>query len=90
MLPSMPGWRPAATSWNERMDEDKRGGQQPSITRRCPVCGAPRVPRFRPFCSAVCRDRDLIKWLDGAYSVPAVETDEDPEGEREQEEGSGR
>jgi uncharacterized protein len=51
---------------------------------RCPVCGQKREPRFRPFCSAHCRDRDLLNWLDGSYAVPAVETDEDPEGEREQ------
>jgi endogenous inhibitor of DNA gyrase (YacG/DUF329 family) len=50
---------------------------------RCPVCGRARDPNFKPFCSRTCRDRDLINWLDGRYAVPAVETDEDPEGDRE-------
>jgi hypothetical protein len=42
---------------------------------RCPICGKPRERRFRPFCSAACRDRDLIHWLDGRYAVAAVEAD---------------
>ncbi|MEZ5866656.1 MAG: DNA gyrase inhibitor YacG [Geminicoccaceae bacterium] len=45
--------------------------------RRCPLCGAPMEPRFRPFCSARCRDIDLGHWLSGAYAVPAVEGDDD-------------
>lgn len=49
--------------------------------RRCPLCGAPVEPRFRPFCSARCRDVDLGHWLTGAYAVPAVEGDDDAEGE---------
>ena len=44
---------------------------------RCPICGKPREPAFRPFCSARCRDVDLARWLEGAYAVPAIETDED-------------
>jgi hypothetical protein len=35
------------------------------------------VMRYRPFCSARCRDIDLGRWLDGAYAVPAVEVDDD-------------
>jgi endogenous inhibitor of DNA gyrase (YacG/DUF329 family) len=44
---------------------------------KCPICGRPTEPRLRPFCSARCRDQDLINWLDGRYAVPAVETEED-------------
>jgi endogenous inhibitor of DNA gyrase (YacG/DUF329 family) len=44
---------------------------------KCPICGRPAEPRLRPFCSARCRDQDLINWLDGRYAVPAVETEED-------------
>jgi endogenous inhibitor of DNA gyrase (YacG/DUF329 family) len=44
---------------------------------RCPICGKPRAIEFRPFCSRLCRDRDLLSWLDGRYAVPAVEVDED-------------
>jgi endogenous inhibitor of DNA gyrase (YacG/DUF329 family) len=49
--------------------------------RRCPICGAPTVEKFRPFCSKRCADVDLGRWFSGRYSVPAVEP---PEGEEEQ------
>ena len=51
---------------------------------RCPECGKPTDPRLRPFCSSYCRDRDLLRWLDGRYAVPvpAIEPDEDAEQER--------
>ena len=49
---------------------------------RCPLCGKPREPRYRPFCSPRCRDVDLGRWFDQSYSVPAVEPgyDEDEDG----------
>ena len=43
------------------------------------------VMRYRPFCSARCRDLDLGKWLDGSYAVPAVEIDDDDDLAREAE-----
>lgn len=48
---------------------------------RCPICGRPRVHRFRPFCSARCRNVDLARWFGEVYTVPAVEPgyDEDDE-----------
>jgi len=65
------------------MTEDRppeRDEQRPG-TPRCPLCGKPRVQRYRPFCSARCRDIDLGRWFDAAYAVPAVEPgyDEDEE-----------
>ncbi|MDO9015779.1 MAG: DNA gyrase inhibitor YacG [Deltaproteobacteria bacterium] len=42
---------------------------------RCPICkavvraGRPENPSA-PFCSSRCRDVDLGRWLDGAYSIP--------------------
>lgn len=45
--------------------------------RPCPMCGSPRVQRYRPFCSRRCADIDLGRWLSGAYAIPEVE---DPEG----------
>jgi hypothetical protein len=42
-------------------------------TPRCPLCGKPRVPRFRPFCSARCRDVDLGRWFAASYALPADE-----------------
>ncbi len=48
-------------------------------TARCPICGRPRAHRFRPFCSAGCRDRDLLHWLEGRYRLPTAEAgDEEP------------
>jgi uncharacterized protein len=38
--------------------------------RRCPVCGKPADARFRPFCSARCRQVDLGRWLAGDYAIP--------------------
>jgi endogenous inhibitor of DNA gyrase (YacG/DUF329 family) len=31
------------------------------------------VHRYRPFCSARCRDVDLGRWFGEVYTVPAVE-----------------
>ncbi|PIO97016.1 DNA gyrase inhibitor YacG [Pleomorphomonas carboxyditropha] len=45
---------------------------------RCPVCGAPTDPAFKPFCSKRCKDVDLNRWLKGAYSIPVVEDDDLP------------
>jgi len=46
--------------------------------RRCPICNAATVHRFRPFCSQRCADVDLGRWVKGSYRVP---TEEAPEGE---------
>ena len=50
----------------------------------CAICGKPTDPKFKPFCSARCRDVDLNRWLKGVYSVPATE-DDDEDGERPRE-----
>lgn len=42
----------------------------------CPLCGKPRAPDYRPFCSRGCRDRDLNRWFGEDYRVAA---DEPPE-----------
>ena len=50
----------------------------------CPVCGKPVDDKFKPFCSARCRNVDLNRWLSGVYAIPATEeTDEDGERPRE-------
>jgi endogenous inhibitor of DNA gyrase (YacG/DUF329 family) len=36
----------------------------------CPICGKPPTVAARPFCSAGCRDRDLIQWLSDGYRIP--------------------
>lgn len=52
----------------------------PARPRRCPLCGRPTVPRFRPFCSAGCRDRDLLAWLDGRRFVPGLDLEDPGQG----------
>jgi uncharacterized protein len=54
----------------------KRAGATRTIPR-CPFCGRPREERFRPFCSARCRDVDLARWLNGRYAIPVVEAEPD-------------
>lgn len=43
----------------------------PGKTQRCPSCGAKTVTAHRPFCSERCRMRDLGRWLNEEYRVPA-------------------
>ena len=42
----------------------------PSKSPRCPLCGNPRVPEFKPFCCRGCRDRDLLAWFGEGYRMP--------------------
>jgi endogenous inhibitor of DNA gyrase (YacG/DUF329 family) len=37
---------------------------------KCPICGRPSEPDYRPFCSRRCADVDLARWLGGAYAIP--------------------
>ncbi|HEX6144350.1 MAG TPA: DNA gyrase inhibitor YacG [Geminicoccaceae bacterium] len=53
---------------------------------RCPICGRPRDPKFRPFCSKRCRQVDLSRWMNEVYAVPAL--DADPEEDGGEEDGS--
>ena len=40
------------------------------MTRKCPICSKPRNAEVTPFCSARCKDRDLVRWLDDGYALP--------------------
>ena len=51
----------------------------------CPLCKAPTVYDFRPFCSARCKWIDLNKWLSGTYYIPGSR-EEDAEKVQENEE----
>jgi uncharacterized protein len=42
---------------------------------KCPNCGKPSHPDYRPFCSKRCADLDLHRWLSGRYAIPVVEED---------------
>jgi len=44
-------------------------------TRPCPICGKPRKADHTPFCSARCRDRDLLQWLGDGYALPGAPAD---------------
>ena len=58
------------------------GMAEPSyLPKPCPICGKPAAERFRPFCSGRCKDVDLHRWLSGHYAIPAVESDDDSEGQ---------
>jgi hypothetical protein len=59
---------------------------KPITIRRCPICGKPAEEKFRPFCSKRCHHIDLHRWLSGTYAIPAVETEEDDETPREEDE----
>jgi endogenous inhibitor of DNA gyrase (YacG/DUF329 family) len=63
------------------MSDQSQDRAQPDGTRepRCPICGKPRVQRYRPFCSVRCRDVDLGHWFGESYTVPAVEPGYDDE-----------
>ncbi len=45
----------------------------------CPICGAERVDKFRPFCSKRCAEIDLGRWFTGSYAVPTEELSDDIE-----------
>jgi endogenous inhibitor of DNA gyrase (YacG/DUF329 family) len=51
-----------------------------TATAKCPICGKPVEPDYRPFCSRRCADVDLQRWLTGRYAVPAAD-DESQAGE---------
>ncbi|GBD41793.1 DNA gyrase inhibitor YacG [bacterium HR39] len=55
------------------------GGGTKRRARGCPVCGRPRDPRWRPFCSRACRDRDFLAWVEGRYRLPVIEEEPDEE-----------
>lgn len=42
---------------------------------RCPLCARPSRAAFAPFCSAGCKDRDLLQWLGDGYALPGDPAD---------------
>lgn len=44
---------------------------------KCPTCGAPADLQARPFCSPRCADIDLGYWIQGKYTIPAVDAADD-------------
>lgn len=54
------------------------------MKKGCPICGKPTEADFRPFCSKRCADVDLQRWFRGAYAIPAVENDDQPKDDSEE------
>ncbi len=54
------------------MNEDKSDHRLAGANTapRCPICGKPRKPEHRPFCSRRCADIDLGRWLSESYAMP--------------------
>lgn len=55
--------------------EPRSEPQSPDRAEPCPICAAPAVARYRPFCSTRCADVDLGRWLRGGYAIAAEEED---------------
>jgi endogenous inhibitor of DNA gyrase (YacG/DUF329 family) len=53
--------------------------EAPDHAQTCPICRKPAAERFRPFCSARCKDVDLNRWFSGAYAIPGEELEELPD-----------
>ncbi|WP_187972491.1 DNA gyrase inhibitor YacG [Aquibium microcysteis] len=53
---------------------------------KCPECGRPSARETYPFCSTRCKDRDLNRWLSGAYVIPGEPADADPGDRRDRDE----
>jgi len=47
-----------------------------TVSSECVVCGKPADDKYKPFCSRRCADRDLGKWLNESYAIPATEPPE--------------
>jgi endogenous inhibitor of DNA gyrase (YacG/DUF329 family) len=54
----------------ERRTHATRAKTPAARPERCPICGKPPAPDYRPFCSKRCADVDLGRWLQGRYAVP--------------------
>jgi len=39
------------------------------------MCRKEPSPQDAPFCSQGCKDRDLLRWLDGGYKIPGPAAD---------------
>ena len=60
----------------------QKGAKRPRRLK-CPVCGTPAAPDYRPFCSSRCADIDLGRWLEGRYFVPGEAKARDSENEED-------
>ncbi|HWG06629.1 MAG TPA: DNA gyrase inhibitor YacG [Beijerinckiaceae bacterium] len=63
------------------MARDNKDKSSPDVggARPCPICGKPPLEAFQPFCSKLCADIDLARWLGGRYAIPAEPAEGDDE-----------
>lgn len=47
-----------------------------TASSKCAICSRPVDQKYKPFCSKRCADRDLGKWLNESYAIPAAEPPE--------------
>jgi len=38
--------------------------------KKCPICKEFSSEKYSPFCSLLCCDKDLSKWIEGRYFIP--------------------
>ena len=60
---------------NPKTEEQHSKSGKPTV--KCPTCGALADSKAHPFCSSRCSNVDLGRWLQGKYSVPAIESADD-------------
>ena len=63
------------------MGDGGRGDVPKGAGGRCPICKAPTLHEFRPFCSRRCADVDLSRWLSGSYAIAGGGADADEDGD---------
>lgn len=51
------------------------------LVHKCPECGKPSTPQYRPFCSKRCANIDLGRWLTGGYVIAGGDSDADEDGD---------
>jgi len=61
--------------------EEGKPGSEKAARARCPICRAPTVHEFRPFCSRRCSDVDLSRWLSASYAIAGGGADADEDGD---------
>ncbi len=40
----------------------------------CPICKQETIMEYRPFCSKLCKDQDLLHWINEDYKIPVEDT----------------
>ena len=65
--------------FDRALDKAYVSGVNETAAKPCPICHKPAAARFRPFCSARCKDVDLNRWFSGSYAIPGTELEDLPD-----------